>query len=184
MADHDFIRPPPAYQEYASDLLANLQFRAMTLPERGLFCTLRLELWTNQTLPAELDELSRLLGIPKAEIQQALTSRVRSFFEISDESMRCPELDRYRAKLLQQRKKQSEGGAIGGKKTQERMRSAENPYEGKGGLQGSPKVLSKGEVSRREGEGVESSEDEQARGMLPASPRAWVDDYEAHEKKL
>jgi hypothetical protein len=98
MADRDLIRPPPAYQEYASDMLANLQFRAMTLVERGLLYTLRLELWMTEKLPADSDELSRLLGIPKADIQQGLTSKVRSFLEISDGRTRYPELDCYREK--------------------------------------------------------------------------------------
>ena len=30
-------RPAPAYQEFASDILANRSFRAMSLAERGLW---------------------------------------------------------------------------------------------------------------------------------------------------
>ena len=35
-------RDAPAYQEYAANLLARREFRAMSLPERGLLYTLRL----------------------------------------------------------------------------------------------------------------------------------------------
>ncbi|MDD2775937.1 MAG: hypothetical protein PHU06_08275 [Gallionella sp.] len=34
-------REPPAYQEYAATMLANKNFRLMSLEERGLFFTMR-----------------------------------------------------------------------------------------------------------------------------------------------
>lgn len=44
-------RDAPAYQEYAATILAQLSFRTMTLQERGLLYTMRLECWVNMRLP-------------------------------------------------------------------------------------------------------------------------------------
>ena len=45
-------RKPPAYQEYAATILAQLPFRAMNLQDRGLLFTMRLECWVNTRLPS------------------------------------------------------------------------------------------------------------------------------------
>ena len=45
-------RNAPAYQEYASDMLASVDYRMLTLAQRGLLWSLRLELWVNKKLPA------------------------------------------------------------------------------------------------------------------------------------
>ena len=53
-------RPPPAFQEYASDTLANIEFRLLSLPERGLRATMRLECWVNVYVPANPQELAKI----------------------------------------------------------------------------------------------------------------------------
>ena len=55
-------RKPPAYQEYASNMLANISFRSMDLAQRGLLYTMRLECWANESLPSNVDTLSNVLG--------------------------------------------------------------------------------------------------------------------------
>ena len=52
----------PAYQEYASTMLADISFRSMNLEERGLLYTLRLECWANGSLPSDITTLSIVLG--------------------------------------------------------------------------------------------------------------------------
>ena len=57
-------RKPPAYQEYASTMLANISFRSMNMEARGLLHTMRLECWANYELPSDLELLSSVLGKP------------------------------------------------------------------------------------------------------------------------
>lgn len=148
MADLEFLRPPPAYQEYASDLLADRNYRSMSLVERGLFHTFRLELWVVPTLPGNIRDLADLLRVPVEEIEKSFTRRVGAFFEITEHAITCPELDRQKAKLERKRQRQSEGGAIGGLITQERLR--DNQANPEGYLEGYPRVKNRKALSRKE----------------------------------
>lgn len=56
-------RDAPAYQEYAAALLARLPFRTMTLQDRGLLYTMRLECWVNVRLPNDHNSLAKVLGL-------------------------------------------------------------------------------------------------------------------------
>ena len=106
-------RKPPAYQEYAATILADRNFRLMTLAERGLFFSMRLECWQNNAVPATENDLAKYLGSELSETQQAFTTRVKSFFTLNDGLFRCPELDDYRQHLDERKTKQSEGGKRG-----------------------------------------------------------------------
>lgn len=106
-------RKPPAYQEYAATILADRNFRLMTLAERGLFFSMRLECWQNNEVPATENDLAKYLGYEFSDIQKALTPRVKAFFKLNDSSFNCPELDDYRQHLEQQKAKQSAGGKRG-----------------------------------------------------------------------
>ncbi|WP_334187443.1 hypothetical protein [Noviherbaspirillum sp.] len=103
-------RKAPAYQEYASDRLANKEFRMMSLEERGLLFTLELELWHNVNLPADEASLSKLLGLDPITLAAAFSAPVRSFLRIQDQQITCPELDRQRDEQAFRRQRQSEGG--------------------------------------------------------------------------
>jgi uncharacterized protein YdaU (DUF1376 family) len=106
-------RKPPAYQEYAATILADRNFRLMTLAERGLFFSMRLECWQNGEVPAIDNDLAKYLGYEVSEIKIALTSRVKSFFMLNDSSFNSPELEDYRQHLDERKTKQSEGGRRG-----------------------------------------------------------------------
>ena len=106
-------RKPPAYQEYAATILADRNFRLMTLAERGLFFSMRLECWQNNAVPAIENDLAKYLGSELSETQQAFTTRVKSFFTLNDGWFCCPELDDYRQHLDERKTKQSEGGKRG-----------------------------------------------------------------------
>jgi hypothetical protein len=92
MKTKDSLRPAPAFQEYAADMLANRNFRVMNLEERGLLMTLRYECWVNQSVPANCDELAKTLGVPEVNITKAMTHRVKSFFTVNGQEMVCDEL--------------------------------------------------------------------------------------------
>ena len=106
-------RKAPAYQEYAATMLANRNFRLMTLAERGLFYTLRLECWENMQVPASSHDLAKYLGYDVAEVEKAMTAHVKAFLLENDGSFTCPELDDYRQHINERKTKQSEGGKRG-----------------------------------------------------------------------
>jgi hypothetical protein len=113
-------RKPPAYQEYASSMLANRAFRLMDASTRGVFYTMRLELWANDTLPTEPDLLSKMLGLVVDEVKKALP-KLEPFFTFENGEIRSPELDGYRAHLEHRRKKQSQGGKTGASLTNDKL---------------------------------------------------------------
>ncbi len=167
MSTKQLRRPPPAYQEYASDMLADRRYRLMSLSEKGLLDVLRKECWANGCVPSNPDELARIIGIPVSELMPALTDKVRSFFEVSNGNMRSPELDAYRQDLENRREKERVGGSIGGKRSAESRRQrnmVSSPPEGslqptlQGGLNPGVKGLSRDKlkgVETRKGESVE-----------------------------
>jgi len=108
-------REPPAYQEYASNILAKFDFRHLSLAERGLLYTLKLECWVNVALPADPEKLSRSLGLPVDQLNDALPA-LASFFSVDSNTIRCPELENYRRDLAERRAKQSAGGRKGARK--------------------------------------------------------------------
>lgn len=59
-------RAAPAFQEYAATMLALLPFRTMTLQDRGLLYTMRLECWVNVRLPYNHNDLAKVLGLRRA----------------------------------------------------------------------------------------------------------------------
>ena len=109
-------RKPPAYQEYASTMLADIAFRSMNMESRGLLYTLRLECWANQTMPSDVTSLSSALG---KTVSSEMFSAVESFFDINEGKLTSPELESYRAHLEERRQKQSRGGKKGAKMTNE-----------------------------------------------------------------
>lgn len=105
-------RKASAYQEYAATILAQLPFRTMTLQDRGLLYTMRLECWVNRCLPNNHIDLAKVLGIPATEVMVSLPA-VMPFFEISGDFIISPELEDYRKHLADRKLKQSEGGKNG-----------------------------------------------------------------------
>lgn len=89
-------REPPAFQEYAAAMLSRREYRALTLSQRGLLYSLRLECWVNRTVPANPATLAKVLGYSPAEIRAALPA-VMDFFAVSGDELFSPELDDYRA---------------------------------------------------------------------------------------
>jgi len=176
MSDLDFTRPPPSYLEYPTDLLGNMNYRFMSLAERGLFHTLRLELWIHGKLPDDIDKLAVIIGVPANEVQKLFSDYVGAFLEIKDGFITCPELLDYRAKQERRRRRQSEGGAIGGRKTQERSREPQGDLEQE--LEANLRVTNRKELSRKGRRGHELNRDSKDNTHLSDSQRQWVEDYE------
>lgn len=117
-------RNPPAFQEYAAAMMATVQYRLLSLAERGLLYTLRLECWVNARVPHDPKELAKYLGVNEMELCAAMP-RVMFFFGKEEESIYCPELENYREYLSQVRAKQSTGGKKGAVKANEQRQKLE-----------------------------------------------------------
>lgn len=119
-------RKPPSFQEYAASILANKEFRLMSLSERGLLFTMRLECWENQNLPSNQKELASYLRCEINDFEKVITERVKSFFIETEGSYICPELENYRQHIKTIRESQSSGGKKGAAKTNKRWKEIES----------------------------------------------------------
>ena len=173
MKTKESLRNPPAFQEYAADMLANRLFRTMSLQERGLLMTIRYECWVNNSVPADAGDLAKTLGITEIEVFNALTARVTHFLKEVDKNLTCIELDAYRNKLQSGRQAMSEGGRKGGLNTQARNKNNEAT------LKGTLKPLSGDEYSRDEKNKIESS----GREVLKDKEiDKWLENYDKHSE--
>ena len=111
---------PPAFQEYAANWLGDRKFRRMSLAERGLLFSLRLELWVNKSIPSSITDIAEELRLSAEDVSMAFTDSVRSFLYEDNGLLTCPALEEYRSILSARREALSRGGARGGKKTQQR----------------------------------------------------------------
>lgn len=112
-------RTAPAYQEYAANLIARFEYRTLTLPQRGLLYSMRLECWVNQYLPESPSVLARILGFDVAEVAAELPY-VMPFFSIEDGRIYAPDLEAYRQHIERIRERQAQGGKAGAAKTNAR----------------------------------------------------------------
>lgn len=112
---------PPSYLEYAANMLASLPFRTLSLQERGLLYTMRLECWVNLRLPVTHNELSKVLGLSVEEVAGSLPV-LMAFFDLQDGFIICPSLENYREYLVEKRRRQSNGGKIGSSITNRKLK--------------------------------------------------------------
>jgi hypothetical protein len=162
-------RPAPAYQEYASDILANRSYRAMSLAERGLWDTIKKECWVNGSVPSHKPELAKYLGLPLENVIELMTPNLMTSFKVVDSDLICPELDGYRLQIEDRRQRQSVGGKNGGKKAQSNRRN-----ENEASLEARVKPLSRDETSRNEQKRRESSKE----NLSMEEHKEWIEDYE------
>jgi hypothetical protein len=172
MAPLSLKRPLPAYLEYASDILANMNYRLMRLDERGLWDTMRKECWVNGCVPSNPHELAVILNLPFEIVQSAFTCRVSDFFRKEGELLFSDELDNYRADVLQRREQMVKGGSKGGQQTQKINREAKGTLQAP--LEGGAKGLNREEMQREEMRGKESPSD----GVSSEEITEWLKDYE------
>ena len=174
-------RDAPAYQEYAATILAQLPFRTMTLQDRGLLYTMRLECWVNVRLPQSHNDLAKVLGLPVAEVAGSLAA-VMPFFEVAGDFIISPELENYRAHLADRKSKQSQGGKRGSAITNGKRNRPTNGVDV--GLSSTPPSTSR-QPRRGRGESLVKSSTEKPSQNQPPERRVisdpFVAEYEAAE---
>ncbi len=112
------MKPAPAFLCYASNIIANKQYRLMMPLERSIWVSIYLECWPNRAVPADPIELAKYLGFSVADVKVGLTANVLSFFKEINGELICPELEEYRETQRERNLKKS----LGGKKGAERKR--------------------------------------------------------------
>lgn len=125
-------RTAPAYQEYAASMMARFEYRTLTLAQRGLLYSMRLECWVNQFLPDSPEILSRILGFDSAEIAAELPY-VMPFFDLENGRITSPDLEAYRQRVVGIRERQAQGGKAGAAKTNARRTRASSGFKGGSG---------------------------------------------------
>lgn len=116
-------RRPPAYQEYAAAMLSAISFRTMTLQDRGLLYTMRLECWVNYKLPGNFEDLAKVLGLQPQEVTNSLPA-VMPLFELVNGFIISPELEDYREHLKNRSEKLSKAGKLGSAITNRKHKQA------------------------------------------------------------
>jgi len=172
-------RPAPAYQEYASSIIASIEFRSANMAARGLWWTLRLECWANGKVPSDPKRLARVLGV--TDDLAPLLAEIASFFEDDGEYLTCPELENYRNELNERRSKQSAGGKSGAEKTnasKAKQRSGNSTANPSGSSTATPS--GSGRALSIDKSSTEQKRQNQSLGN-ESIPDDFVSDYESHE---
>lgn len=123
----EFIRNPPAFQFYSSNYMSAIQYRTMSLSERGLLMSMLCECWVNSYVPSDITKLAKILGYSNDEVSQSLSANVMHFFYKEDDKIICPELIAYRNKLDERQRLQIEGGKKGALRKKEKEVTSRYP---------------------------------------------------------
>lgn len=118
----------PAFQFYPRDFLTDERVRMMSHRERGIYITLLCLCWTEQSLPADLTALAKLVNVPaKPFIRLWENSVLKGCFAIVNDRLRHKRLDAEREKQAQHHQIKSDSGKAG----------AEARWQGHSGANGS-----------------------------------------------
>lgn len=173
-------KKPPAFQEYAANMMALAPYRMLNLAERGLLYTMRLECWVNQALPQKPEVLGKFLGFDADEVQSALPA-IMPFFAIKDGQIVSPDLEDYREKLQEIREKQAKGGKRGADKTNgKRKQNPDSPFLTTSATPASNPQVTCGSTreSLVQSSSVQSSKTQSSGARDVSAQDAWVTAYE------
>lgn len=166
----------PYFAFYASDTMADKRYRMMNLSERGLLISLMCECWVNREIPSDPDAIGKWIGFPGGEVRDALTERVLSFFAKDKTDLICPEIEKYRQKILEARRRQSKGGKKG---AQARWNTPSSDDDLPNGL---PNDLPNGVLDRIEKTGNEKA-NLHGKDDISLDQDEWVEEYYRHEQR-
>jgi hypothetical protein len=172
------MKPAPAFQCYASNIIADKRYRLMSPAERFVWVSIYLECWPNRAVPADPVRLAKYLGFTVEEVKAGLTDRVLSFFREEKGELVSPELEEYRATLVHRNMLKSKGGKEGAK------RKRDNASRDKGIPEGYPPGEPEGSLIQfkpNKSNPTQSIE----KGIIPvvgSGVDPWVSDYDKYCK--
>lgn len=165
------MKPPPAFQCYASNIIADKRYRLMSPCERFVWISIYLECWPNGTVPATPETLAKYLGYTVEQINAGLTQRVLTFFQEVNGELISPELEEYRQVLVLRNLKKSAGGKEGVKRKRDKA-SAEL-----GNASGTPRAAPEGCL--KQSKSNQTNQNQPAGG---GNGDPWLEDYEKGSK--
>ena len=176
----EFIRRPPAFQFYPSNVMSSIQYRTMSLAERGLMMSMQNECWVNDSVPSNIKLLAKILGYSEKEIEECLTANVMHFFFKDNDKIICPELIAYRNKLDERQRLQIEGGKKGALRKKEKEVTSSYPEGLPEGSLGEHNLIENNLIKHtikeqvfREGELIEENN--------LAEHKEWIEEWEKAE---
>jgi len=119
------MKDVPYFPLYAANTMASKPFRLMTLEQRGLWITLMMECWVNGSVPSDLKELARFIGLPFEEVSRAAAVLQVFSLDIGSSQIVSKELEEQREKYLSSREGKSRGGKLGVERKREKRRLKE-----------------------------------------------------------
>jgi len=119
-------RPPPAFQFYASDTIADEAFKLLSLEERGLWITMLAQCWVNGSVPADPTALGKVLGLEAGLVSRSL-SPVSQLFGQKEGRFYSADLERQRDMYAERQLERQRAGRKGA-----RQRWSEKPKGGAG----------------------------------------------------
>lgn len=104
------MKSSPAYQWYPKDALSDERFTLMTYEEQGVYRALLDRQWIEGDIPADLDELARILKMPKRRLKAVWVRVSRCFKESGAGRLQNGRLERQRTDTKDFREDKSRGG--------------------------------------------------------------------------
>lgn len=158
----------PYFPCYAENIIADRNYRSMSLLERGLWISIYLECWPNVSVPKDPTKMAKILGFTPDEILNIPMANIMHFFREDKGEIISPELNRQREEFKRTREKKSAGGKKGARIKKE---MAEGKPEGRplGGLNGSSGHIKLSQIKSNQLVGKE---------VMTPEQMAWVDEYE------
>lgn len=123
-------RPAPAFQCYASDLIAEEVYMLATLRERGLLMSLLNYCWVNDSISADPRHMSRLLQVGDDITELVCGDLIQKHLKPVDGDplrLHVPDLDRQKTERAERHERMAAGGREGGRRTQTNRRSTSHP---------------------------------------------------------
>ncbi len=107
----------PAFQFYPKDFLTDERVGLMSYTERGIYITLLSKCWLEGSLPASVEDLARLLGLPVQRFRRLWVNSLSCcFITAGDGRITQKRLEEEREKQEQYRRRQSDKGTKGADK--------------------------------------------------------------------
>jgi hypothetical protein len=108
------LRPPPAYQCYASDWSAKEDYRLASAAERGVLWSILNQCWVSDSVPSDPTLLAKLLQLDSEDVERALRGCIKRFLKPSEDGrLYLPELRDQKEEYLARRRERSESGRKG-----------------------------------------------------------------------
>jgi uncharacterized protein YdaU (DUF1376 family) len=115
----------PAYQWYVRDWMSDEAVRLMTYEQRGILRELLDHQWLERSIPADVKQLARLLGMPAAKFQRVWPPIAEKFVDIGGGRLQNERLERSRTRLQEFRENKRQAGLKSAEVRREKFGSAQ-----------------------------------------------------------